>query len=197
MPTGFTSIIEDNPDTTFRAFALRCARGMGACANQSDESLDVPPKVEESNLESFYAVNKQEREKHLAKLQSMTASERHAMFDGAVAQCEKFNADSIARSREMQRRYESMRQQVLAWTPPTPEHERFQCFMLEQIDSSVEALPKGELEIPRAFYDWWRKEIHYATESTARAVENFNQWETRTRERKEWIEQLYASLESP
>ena len=47
MPTGYTAIIEDKPGLTLREFALRCARGMGACIMQRDDNMDEPPKAPE------------------------------------------------------------------------------------------------------------------------------------------------------
>ena len=46
MPTGYTAIIEEKPDLTFREFALKCARGMGACIMQRDEGMDSLPRVD-------------------------------------------------------------------------------------------------------------------------------------------------------
>lgn len=40
MPTGYTSIIDDNENVTFKEYALRCARGFGALMHLRDESLD-------------------------------------------------------------------------------------------------------------------------------------------------------------
>lgn len=41
MPTGYTSVLFDKPETTFSEFASRCARAFGACMAMRDESLAV------------------------------------------------------------------------------------------------------------------------------------------------------------
>lgn len=45
MPTGYTAIIEERADLSFRDFALRCARGMCACVMQRDDPMDELPKA--------------------------------------------------------------------------------------------------------------------------------------------------------
>jgi hypothetical protein len=47
MPTGYTAMIEEREDVTFREFALTCARAFGACIMQRDNSLAEPPKPRE------------------------------------------------------------------------------------------------------------------------------------------------------
>ena len=42
MPTGYTAIIEDDPNCTFEQYLMRCARAFGATVTMRDDPLDKP-----------------------------------------------------------------------------------------------------------------------------------------------------------
>ena len=83
MPTGYTSIIEDKPGLTLREFALRCARGMGACIMQRDDDMDEPPKAPEPS--DYHLEAGKAAESRLRELRGLSTKAARALFDAEIA----------------------------------------------------------------------------------------------------------------
>ncbi len=191
MPTGYTEIIErDGPEPTFRDFAIRCARGMGACVMQRDESLDVAPRHRE--LSDYHI-------KELAK-----ASARWRELDGmTLAQAAVIaSAEHEAMTREwrdgeevriaLMARYARMRTAVVAWKAPTPVHEGLRRFMLEQIDLCF--IRPMEEPTPVDAAAWLLEQKRQAARDIAYHTEEQVKEVTRCTEANAWIDAMMASL---
>lgn len=132
MPTGYTAIIEDKPDVTFREYATLCARAFGCCIMQRDESLASPPRPRErSDYHDKYVAAARAK---LVELRAMTPESARPIFDAEVRKARESNAEFRAEHERKQAAYSKMRAQVVAWMPPTSEHDGIKRFMLEQID---------------------------------------------------------------
>jgi len=192
MPTGYTAIIEERADLTFRDFALRCARAMGACIMQRDDPTDDPPKAPEPS--DYYMKQKRAAEAKLSELRGMSTDGARAMWQSDCERIAKSNAESVAKAKETERRYTRMRKMVTAWKPPTKDHDGLRRFMLEQIDLCSSDWKPYTVEAPATPGDWLANaiknaewELEYSTKRAAEEVE-------RADERKSWIDALYASL---
>lgn len=192
MPTGYTAIIEEKPDLTFREFALRCARGMGACVMQRDEPMDVLPSVQPPS--DFYATRKREAEVELGELRALTDDAARGRYLAHLQEVEAHNKKSIAECAETRARYTRMRHMVMAWVPPTPDHLGLQRFMLEQIDACKSDWTPYLLSAEPDTATWLSKQIEAAEWRLANATEYEIEERRRFEERKAWIEALYASL---
>lgn len=135
MPSGYTADIKD--DTTFREFALRCARGIGALILMRDDPLDAP--IPASFEPSDY------HRKALEDALSKQAAVAEWTVSQAAADLRENNERALASHKEMcerdadlRKRYERMIGIVEAWTPPTPDHENFKAFMLNQLRESLQ-----------------------------------------------------------
>lgn len=192
MPTGYTCIIEDNPATTLRDYALRCALAFGHCAHQQDESADAP-RVRE--IDPFYAEVIQKAEALLLKLRSMSEADIRAAFDDHVASVKRHNEEYAAEHASKAAAYARMRSQVEAWQPPTPDHAGLKKFMLEQIDLCYD--PKeGPLEvpIPLSAIAWHEAHIERAKRDLDHWTRELQKELERVRKANAWIGALYASL---
>ena len=113
MPTGYTYIIDDNENCTFRDFAIHCAGN-----------------IEERKPSDVYADMLVEAERELIETEEMT--------DEAVQNCVEENfakeLDSYNKEKAILHRYTIIFGQVKAWVPPTREHNDFKKFMLEQLE---------------------------------------------------------------
>jgi len=134
MPTGYTVIIEEKQNVTFRDYAMRCARAFGACVMQRDESVDNPPRPRE--VSDYHSSSLKRWRGKLLELNAIDPSgpAAKALFDAHCAEVEKLNRESAAALAKQQAAYASMRAQVEAWAPPTADHVEMKAFMLEQID---------------------------------------------------------------
>lgn len=134
MPTGYTSIIDDDERVTFERFVWRCARGMGALIMMRDDGLNakVPERFEP---DGHYAKSVTEAEAEVVKLRAMTAAqiERAARADQTTEAAH--DAEYEAKKRVVTARYDAMVAQVQAWRPPSADHAGFKTFMLEQLST--------------------------------------------------------------
>ena len=180
MPTSFTSIIEDGTPT-FREYALRCARGMGACIMQRDES-------------GYDAERAEEARGRLAELATMSPNdcERAARTEHATAMDHWQRA--VYANAAKAAKYETMRAAVLAWKAPTPEHEGLRAFMLDQIKISTEYSGAYDPPALRTGAQWLADEVAHASRQFKSAVEQHTEEVARTNSRNAWITALLASL---
>ena len=74
MPTGYTAELSETPDMSFEAFAWKCARAMGVCIMQRDDSASTPIAMEETPCD-YYAESLSAAEKDLIELRSMDTEE--------------------------------------------------------------------------------------------------------------------------
>jgi len=141
-----------------REFTLRCARAFGACVEQRDDDVNVFPKMPKLNTHHLDA-EKRARAR-FEELRMMTYEAAKALFDAETAEYEKKGAESRKRCAELKLRYMTMRAQVEAWTPPSPEHEGLKKFMLEQIDlCETDWEPYEPKQYAADPVDWLRKQI--------------------------------------
>lgn len=194
MPTGYTDLIKN--DITFPEFAMKCARAFGALVHMRDDSMDaeIPDEIIPSNY------HKDEMEKACFKLieaKKMTLNTAKVLvikdYNEQVKYHEKYFSDANA----LKNKYEAMLKKVIAWQPPTPEHEELKKFMIQQIKDSIDfdcntnysKVP--ELQSPEKWLDKYvdkcARDLGYHVKEWCAEVE-------RCKEKTEWIRTLKASL---
>jgi hypothetical protein len=131
MPTGYTAIIEEKADVTFREFALLCARAMGPCIDQREERMDNPPRHRE--VTAYHREEKEKAQATHAKLRAMTDQDKQAAYAEHIAELAERNARFAASHNRVAGAYARMLVMVEAWQPPTPNHQNFKKFMRDQI----------------------------------------------------------------
>jgi len=193
MPTGYTSIINEKPDVTFREYALRCARGMDACIMQRDDPMGDPPKVPEPS--DFYMVRLRETETRLHELETMSPESARALWQAEVEQITKQNAEETEKCLAIKHRYARIRDEVVAWVSPTPDHEGLRRFMLDQLQVCRSEWTPYLRPTEATPADWLAANIEAARWDITCAREGVEREMRRHEERKAWIEALYASLD--
>ena len=118
--------------------------------------------------------------------------------------CERRNAavnsraESLQRAKDENRRLDEAMAQVVAWTPPTPDHAGLKAFMVEQITISRNSLCYQEKDIKEITAKPVMKFYEEAVESAEHDIEyhckELAKEQERTNGRNEWIDQLYKSL---
>lgn len=199
MPTGYTACIEDG--CTFKEYALRCAKAFGACVTMRDDPGDkpIPEKFEPSSWNAKELAKAQAR---LKELDGMTLKQAAKMAENAYEEAEGHRLASLKRERLKLARYQDMRKKVLAYVPPSPDHEEYRKFMLDQIDLCIKPNSWGgpmvdyyEKPTERLSAEAWlaaqktkaRRDIAYHTEEHRKETE-------RVEGRNRWIKQLRESL---
>jgi hypothetical protein len=134
MPTGYTADIKDG--ISFKQFALNCARAFGALITMRDDPPDA--KIPEEFKPSTYHQEKiEELRKELRNLDKMTLLAASKAAERDWGKTETRRLEAIAEANALREKYLAMRAEIIAWTPPTPEHVELKKFMLEQVDNSI------------------------------------------------------------
>jgi hypothetical protein len=201
VPTGYTAIIEDDPNVTFQQFAIGCARAFGALAHMRDEPQSKP--IEDRVATNYHVTELAKANQRLAELQAMTPEQKDAAFVAENERRDKEWVQYAAQEKDKLARYLKMRAQVVAWLPPTPEHDGLKKFMLEQIDTCVKHLGgsadyahgttfKPFPSVEHWFAEQMRKvhwDIEYHTREDAKEKE-------RVASANKWVADLRASLQA-
>ena len=194
MPTGYTENVPDG--ITFEQFVWQCARGMGALVMMRDEptGAPIPERFEPSN---YNAKRLQEATDELARLRSLTPEQMQAECEAKHAKSEAQKKKRLAENEAQLAAYRAMLDQVLAWVPPTKDHENFKEFMADQLRKSLDFDDSREYYQPEPMpsVDEWaarqiaeaKREIAYHTKAHQGEVE-------RTEARNGWLAALRNSL---
>jgi hypothetical protein len=200
MPSGYTALLQDKPDTTFEQFAARCARAMGALIHMRDDPSDapLPEKIKPSPWHADQIV---QHEAELTNLRMIPVAARQSAADKEWEATEKRRVERIARRTLTRITYEAMLERVRAWVPPTPDHQGFKDFMEKQLvesiawdcDNTYENEPAQRL----SGQEWYDKREAYLLKEIQRSKEDHAKELARTEERQAWLDALRASLTPP
>lgn len=193
MPTGYTAAIADG--ITFQQYAMNCARAFGALVMMRDEPADapIPEKFEPSDYHDKAIA---ESSAELGRLQSLSDAELLAEHATALREHAADYERRVAESNAIRAKYEAMLVQARAYKAPTPDHQKFAEFMVDQIVNSIDFDCKVyEREGPPADPHHWRaqecarlvRDIAYHENGKREEIE-------RTTKRNEWIAALRKSL---
>lgn len=196
MPTGYTDAVATGEIDTLEAYALRCARAFGACINQRDEALNVPPpEIVKPNM-TYRDEKIADAKAGWRELIAMTDEQVEvAAFNAWKEECEAYRQSRDAK-RAQAKRYGEMLALVDAWQVPDALRP-LRSFMMDQLGRSMEfdCTEFGDTEPQRLTGAEWK----------ASRLENFEAdvtYHTREREAEilraaaatEWLQLLRASL---
>jgi hypothetical protein len=198
MPTGYTALLCDKPDTTLNAFVWRCARGFGALIMMRDEPTDAP--IPRKFVPSDWSEKRlTEAKQELRRFETMTPADATAEAEQTYRRELRSYEEDTARTAAQRARYEAMLKAVKAWRPPTPEHEGLQSFMAEQLRESIrfdcghEREPPVKLDGPAHLKRLLSKaqwDVEYHTKHHAEEL-------ARTDQRNAWVSALRESVGPP
>lgn len=198
MPTGYTCYIEDGEITKGRDFLLKCARAFGACIEMKDDNLsvDIPTEFKPS---TYHKEQLENAYKNLEKYKSMTIEEAQIIINDEYEKNQKYYAEAMIKSRDVNDRYSSIRNEIDKWVPPTSEHYNLKKFALEQIDISMDQnmddYYQKELDKPRRTAEQYIEVmIEGAADNIKYHLKSWNEEVKRTNERNKWINDLRESL---
>lgn len=198
MPTGYTHCVQKGEVTSFREFAIRCARAFGATIDMRDEPADaeIPERFEPHTDYHDKALQKARNDLEVYRSMSheQCAKAAQSAHVKAVADWKEREAE---RNRQATR-YTNMIAKVEAWEPPSSDHVELKNFMLQQLRQSLDfdcghVWDRPVAEDPET----WRatqierceRWIKYHEKGRAEEVE-------RTESRNRWLRQLRESLET-
>jgi hypothetical protein len=195
MPSGYTASIYEGKDPSFRNFTLTCARAFGALIELRDEPMSADVPVLHRSEYGFERAMSAAAELAEVKSWAPRTARRKA---AAAHQAElDYRQQSAQKRADLLDRYLDMLMQVIAWAPPTPEHEELRQFMIEQLENSIDfdcATYPHEPAVRLTGAQYQAKRIADLTEEIERSKERFADEVIRHRDRTQWIENLVNSL---
>jgi len=195
MPTGYTDVVGKGEITDFTKFALRCTRAMGVSIMQRDESIDVPLRVRET-VSEYERNNLTEAKAEYLEVAGWSleqwAAEQRREHDEWV----RGEEESLAKQADTIANYRRMLVEVLAWQPPTEEHEGLKKFMVEQLEESIKfdswkSSGVREMTDPVLYRD---ERIARKAQAVRDAAKSLRDAEARVASRNKWVDDLLASL---
>lgn len=136
MPTGYTQGIIDGEITEFEEFAKLCMRAFGASIHMREQSLreDWKPRTPST----YHKDRLEQAEKELEELENTSDEElreREVKRIGEVLEVEKASIEDKFMLRDT---LEEFLIEINKWEPPTPDHEAYKDFMIQQIEDTID-----------------------------------------------------------
>lgn len=197
MPTGYTSLILEKPETTFEQFAMRCAKAFGACIEMRDDPIDA--EIPEFKPSQCVMDSLDSAKKKLEQAMGYQDYQWRDMHEEEIQDGLRRREESRQKDQNERKLFESMMEQVRAWKPPTDEHVGLKEFMLKQLAESLPEMRTDEwyeryspIETDLAKFKKFRIEI---LRDSVNYYEKVLQGEReRAESRNLWVKQLRESL---
>ena len=200
MPTGYTADI--SATTTFKEFALRCARNFGALILMRDDAMDAPiPEAFEPS--DYHRKALDDAKSRLAAAKEMTVSEAARQIQESNQKALSDQKRVTAERDTLLANYRRMAGLVEAWQEPSLDHRNMKKFMLDQLRDSIEwDCPDDGGDFVRRCYstfagspaDWIADCIRRAEHDLEYHTKHEREEQERTAARNLWVKQLRESL---
>lgn len=197
MPTGYTDMIKD--DTTFKQFAMRCARAFGACVTMRDDPIDKDiPLFEPSSWHIEQIKADQKELERISNLSDDDASlESKKEYDRKIEEYKEY----ISKAERTRQNYDRILLSARTWIPPTDDHKELKKFMIDQIESSIRC------DCDNSYYhdkiaamevlsgaDWKAMKIKELQESLKYHEKHHREEIERVEGRNRWVRELRRAL---
>lgn len=209
MPTGLNAPLVDGEDTSLRGMLVRCAYQYGALVQYRDSNIDrneLPEKARPMDQEREpYQVKalrqyKAEKESFTAKTREQQQQEMDAFYQGQVRQWWETKNEHD----EIFERVKKVRDEALAWEPPTEDHVNYKEFVISQIDSAIEHDcryaqfngPEDDPHGPRQqrLDDWIDDKLDFLDRIIEMYEKDSGEAEERVEEAQDWLDNLREAL---
>lgn len=201
MPSGYTEGIQTGKITSFKEYALLCARNFGALITMRDDPLDSPIP-DEFKPNPYYLNRLNELKSRLHSMQNNSDEILMKMYDEDVREERKYHTEQINKKQIYRTRYEAMLKEAETYIPPTAEHKGLAEFMISQLKESIDFdtdtrySEKILHDLNFMTFENWKTstieelviKIHYAEKAYYYEVERVNN-------RNQWVKQLRKSLD--
>lgn len=196
MPTGYTAGVADGTITTFREYAMQCARAFGACITLRDDPLSA--EIPDFKPSDYHEKALAEAEEELAAFVAMDESDLRKMHEREMEENAASGREYMEKKRLTLQRYSSMLAAAKAFSPPSPEHEKYAKFIVSQLQYSIQFdcdTSHSEQLMTQVPFEQWvsdklerlRWNVDYHHKSHREEVE-------RTAARNKWISQLKEAI---
>ena len=203
MPTGYTADIVDGKVTTFKEFAIQCMRAFGAAMHMRDEPLSKP--YEPATVDDYYVNRVTTLQDDLNALINTSDEDLINEEQAALLKDIDYYESKIQHIKNISITLNSILNDVLLWTPPTPEHQEFKKFMIQQLNETIkhDANPEFYIEYKEQATQQLRelnantirnKKYTKIMESVSNATESLAKQQKRVESSNKWASDLINSL---
>jgi len=192
MPSGYTEKILNG--CSFEEFVWAVARGFGALIMLRDDIYaPIPKKFEPSD---YHFIRCEEAKNEVCRLANATKESLESEYAEYRKKFEDDRQRRVEGNANIINKYAAMKEEVLAWTPPTSDHVGLKDFMLKQIDESMRFDVVEEQYFPTfQFYEEWLTQRRAKAEKDVLYHKKEYEEECkRVKERNDWISALRESL---
>lgn len=195
MPTSYTAKVEDGTVTELRDYMLICARAFGALVMMRDEPLDAPIPERFEPDTRYYDEQIAMLTKEISRITALTPDDALTESLAANNEVRRLHREREVADQERLRRHQAMAAKVRAWMPPSPDHDEYKAFMLQQLEESAKWLGTKRDLPPMSIGETWRQErLADLADSLARATKRRSEEIERTAQRQKWVDALRAAL---
>ena len=176
---------------------------MGACIALRDDPLnaDLPDNV---GFSDYHTGRIAESNAEFLRLKEMDDAAKMEFGKASITATRNSLEDGLIKARSTRNRLTSMMAEVIAWKPPTPDHEGLKKFMVEQLQTTIDFDGDGsyyEHEIQRISLkrpmQVWQEALENAKNDVAYHKEEARKDVERNAARNEWVKQLKESVDAP
>jgi hypothetical protein len=174
---------------------------MGGLIHMRDDGMYEPIRRPSPSFDSIehHREGIEEAQTELDRLKGLSDEQAQHELDAMNQKRMKEHEEKVVRRTAVRNRLLNMRDQVVAWSPPTDDHKGLKKFMLQQLDETIKfdgdipEPPELETDLKerrRLRVEWAERDLAYHTKHKAES-------ETRHEGRTDWMDQLEASVAIP
>jgi len=161
---------------------------------QRDDAAKDPPKLREES--PFYAENLAKAQARAVELTQMSLSDAQAAATEEYDRLCREHAEYEGARTETRNRYNAMLSAVIAWQPPTPDHQGLKDLMVQQLTDSrqFDCDYSSAYPVPRSAEKYLAEEREKARLGCDLAAQSLGEEKERVAKANAWITALYESL---
>lgn len=194
MPTGYTAAVQSGEITEFADYAMNCARAFGALLDMRDApaGAEIPDEIIPSD---YHYVQQKAAEQQLKIFNELSGAALTAKYEEKCASDTKEYLERKERKLAEHERYLLMLKKAKDFEAPTPEHENFAKFLVEQLEQSIEFDCFEVSEPEQETYHQWKATTR---ENYIRSIEfhrsAFAEEVQRAKDKTKWLNQLRNAI---
>jgi hypothetical protein len=208
VPTGYTAVLQEEPDISLADFTLRCARAMGSCVMMRDDKMNEPLTKEKiaGGIGKYHLEAMQKARRDLFELKKMTPKKKefHNMVMSKREKDITYHRERLEETKRLEKTYHRMLKEVKEWNPPSEDHVCLKNFMIKQIEESIDGDCTFDFEYHGKAIDKLTSEPDFEEEYNEMIADlerdikyhenHYNEDVEKANSRIKWLADLYSSL---
>jgi hypothetical protein len=189
MPSGYTADISKG--ISFKQFALICARAFGISINTKNNT-PIPEEIEPYD---YHLQELKEAERNLAKFKSNSEKTHRINYQKFVEVENERYKEIVKERKDLEAKYRAVLNEAQNWQTPTPDHDNFKEFMIEQIENSID----WDCKIPEkntipTFEEWKKDRLESLEWDVDYHRRGWDEEQQKAKKVAEWTKALIKSL---